>query len=442
MHTAPLLTPPRRDLLRSRSDTSSAGSFVDVVCVEKAFLEGSFREALTLANRCLKQQAQTFDDNTVEAAWPLLTPLHLQFDVSSKTRYISFHWGEDVSDTNACSRAAAIALQSWYELSKQQDDDSSQQGYRFLQPFLDTYTSTAPGDVLGRRVMPMELLIVWIQFLCCRAVNHVEEAIAVAAEVLQHVRCSSSFAAANRSASASTTSTPSPISREACRELVILLFTELLPRHATSVTTDDVLRSIAGTSYTATMQRAKGAIVAGSKEEKKAVVQQCLCFCNTDDGNWPDWMQDSFRECRVVLQGMLRKMYHQEGDKRTVPTGNSLAQQLQPELTSRMVVQRFTARLLSLREIRSWKDARSALRLVVKNHLQWLRALLVRYSNDDSSMDRKKKQIQAIALVLCLTFCWRRHRQRISGIGQKALETAVVKPALEILEAFGVVRGN
>lgn len=415
---------PRREQI-TRSDSSSAGSFVDVASVEKAFLEGSFRDALTLANRCLKQQARSYDN--VEAR-PLLTPLLLHFDVAKKKRYIAIHWNaEEPSDT--ASRAAAIALQSWYELATQ---DGSSQGNKFLQPFLDTYTSTAPGDVLGRRVMSAELLIVWIRFLCSPAVNQGDEAIALATEVLQQVR--SLVSAVTKQ------SITSEVSRNACRELVTLHFTELLPRQAKSVCTEDVVRHLAGISTTpprATLSSKQSAL--GSTPDLKNVVQQILCFCNTDDGNWPDWLHETFQECRIVLQAMLRQVYHQsrEHDKEAPCGAKNLAEQFTESSSYRLSA----SQRLTLRQIRSWKDANTAVRWIIKEHLLRLRFQLVRYSSGDDYVDRKQ-QIQVIVVVLCLTYCWRRHRQRISRIGQNALATALWKPAREILDALGLPRGN
>lgn len=414
--------PPRIDsIISNMSDSSSAGSsFVDVKCVEKAYLEGSFSEALTIANRCLKQQSQSYDN---VQALPLLTPLPLKFDVCHKTRYISFHWGEE-SDS-AC-RAAAIALQSWYELSKQ-DDSQQQKGHRFLQPFLDTYTSTAPGDVLGRRVMSMELLTLWILFLSASPiVNQTEEAMELAQEVLRHIR------------SAKKSAISSPISQKSCHELVILLFTELLPSYASSLATQDLLGRLVGpSSASKPSQESKGP--SGPELERKDVVQQCLCFCNTDDGNWPHWLQDAFQECRVVLQAELRLMYH-HGKKRSTTIGSLDRKQLQSEPSSPRLM--MAQQQLSLREIRSWKDATATLSLLFKDQIHRFRMLRIRYSSSDESSMGRMQKIQIVALVLCLTYCWRRHRQRISRIGQKALTAAVWKPALEILEAFGVVRGN
>jgi hypothetical protein len=215
----------------------------------------------------------------------------------------------------------------------------------------------------------------------------------------------------------------------------------LLLRHTRSVNIEDVVRHLTGISNTP--QRAYHAqkqVAFESSIELKDVVQQILCFCNTDDGNWPNWLQESFQECRTVLQARLRQIYHrrQTNEKQAPPAAENLAEQFPSLSSSQKVVSAWQP--LSLREIRSWKVDSSAMRRVIKEQFQRLKAQLVRYSSDDASIDRKQ-QIQVLVLVLCLTYGWRRHRKRILWCGQKALATAVWKPALEILEAFGLLRG-
>jgi hypothetical protein len=310
----------------SSSTSSSTSSNVDVALAERAFLEGSFSEALSLANRCLKHQDKTCagtEEKDILAdlskVRPLLTPLLVKFDRHQKIRYISFHWDNSISQRNpesaagneqvstAFDRAAAIALQSWYELYRLEDenrttavDKSNKQtdeyhlGYPFLQPFLDTYTSTVPGDVLGRRVMSLDLLWLWIQWLSDpRHIQHGPDALRLTVEVLRHVR--------------SLSQTPLlPCQQQVCRNLLVGLMTCLLPKYANTITTQQYLQSLQGEGT----KTIRPQVAAG--EASKQVIQQCLCFCTTDDGNWPHWLRDTFRDCRVALRSKLQEIYDQE----------------------------------------------------------------------------------------------------------------------------------
>jgi hypothetical protein len=127
----------------SSASSCTSNSNVDVALAERAFLEGSFSQALSLANRCLKHNktcGETDEDTLADLSKvrPLLTPLLLKFDRHQKIRYISFHWdnshaqrnpeslpagNEHVQVSTASDRAAAIALQSWYELYRLEEEN-------------------------------------------------------------------------------------------------------------------------------------------------------------------------------------------------------------------------------------------------------------------------------------------------------------------------------
>lgn len=501
----------------STSTTAPSGVIANAANVEIVFLEGSWSEALTLANRCLKQSQKDGFYDDVQTSWPLLTEVSLppQLDNSHQTRYISCHFQDggtktttavdDKYDSNhESSRVAAIALQSWYELANLDPDfklsatssafsttktstrfclvpESKEQVYpgaKFLQPFLDTYTSTTPGDVLGRRVMSIELLLVWIQFLLVTS-KRLEDfgtrdsIVRLTMEVLRLVRVSTPCGVGGG------IDIPGPIGQEVCGELVRLAFTLLLPKYSTAAATQLLLTNLQRKDNFLLIEsfsdNASYSIPPGNQNEsrnnshRKTVVQQCLCFCNTDDGNWPVWLRDVFRDCRVQLQLQLKEI----NSTPKGPNSAAVARECQRNEGSRQNVlfagksspsssnswkQLSIARTLSLWWARSygsislpWQDATDRATQILIPRLRQLHTLLIEYfsvvgpikdsivsSEDRTTMQRhqeqqlllhtrRKRHIQILALMVCLLYGWRKHRRTLLRMGSSALSTAVWK---------------
>jgi len=136
------------------------------------------------------------DDDDDEAFVPPI-PFRFPNVVSGGDLYLRIHCnksrrtgggGSDLTD-----RAAAIALQSWYELSKLEEEQSVGGGdrstrnstdaaaaYRFLQPFWTAYSAET-----SHRSCSLELAFVLVQFCC--AIGRVHEAIELAAATLHRV---------------------------------------------------------------------------------------------------------------------------------------------------------------------------------------------------------------------------------------------------------------
>jgi len=447
--------PPRASL------ESPAGEEDEIDAVETAFLKGSFREALTSANRYLiHKKANTSKNNatteTVRIRTPLLPRLMDPQDAAaeSSTMVVVVHGGE----SNATDRAAAVALQSWYELSKlekknnknSRSTSNTSRGYLHLKPFLDTYTFILESpsndcDVAAVRSMSLELLVIWIQFCRSAALDQrVDAATALTIQLLREVR-------------SSALDVHSPAGQAACRELVMLLFTDLLPRNynSNSEYVAHVLEFLRSPSAKDPPTCAARSV--NSKDNitlSRDVIQQCLCFCNTDDGNWPAWLQDAFRDCRIALQAMLREIYHQRikmederkhrqrkssannGDESYAAAGveKNTDTNERPEESSSTRLVLSHDQTLSFRNPKSWKVACVNLLRLIRERL----AAAASSTRLSTLSPQQRQRLQMLLLSVCLMYGWRRHRHRIAAAGRGALETVFWRPAVEILEALGI----
>jgi hypothetical protein len=185
---------------------------------EKSLLQGQFRQALKDANRCLvyatttnpvaaaaaadgkgHQRTTKTSDNDSEMEEDGLcvrAPFYFPFvfddvphhDRRPRTLCIRI----DARPSDQVDRAAAVVLQSWYELSQRISEDSpvvQESHLRLLQPFWRAY-ATIDDDRNGPshsspRSCSLELVVVLVQF--CRATFHVRESVELAMATLHHV---------------------------------------------------------------------------------------------------------------------------------------------------------------------------------------------------------------------------------------------------------------
>jgi len=470
-----------------RSPRAHCSSNDEVESLEDVFLKGNFRDALKMANNFLRNAAndhqyeKTSDRSNEGSSFRLPTTLGwLKPPKQSCTIHV--YWNQESDDTD---RAAAVALQSWYELSKLDSKSNttsaaaaapSSSSLRHLQPFLDTYTTspTTTDDRTNHKAMPLELLVMWIQF--CRAVavadpsttsSLLEAAISPVLRVLRRLRSSS-----NISSSARITL---PSAQEACAELVLLLFTDLLPlSFADTEDVEHLLEWIKSSPPTpleeddddnlaALVPIIQRAVEKSSTDlPRKHVIQQCLCFCNTDDGNWPEWLvqQGSFRDCRIQLQAMLTELYHHhQTQQRTIKDAQRRRRLDSPETKYDdpvvSVVDR-DKRNQSDEPLSITNNASSSTRLVLSQGnqrlsyhkwklaglklLQWLRKQLTTATTSIGlvSSSEQKQKLQLMLLIVVLMYGWRRHRHKITAVGKDAATTVFWKPIVEILEALNL----
>jgi hypothetical protein len=294
------------------NDSTSA-----VLVCEDEFLRGNFREALQLANQQLREWQPKNETHTTEQddnennglILRLQTPVNLfnnksdniTDDSSSGSRKITLHFDHPA---DRIDRAASIALQSWYELSKHSKNLETS-SRRFLDPFLNVYTTSK-----NKKTMPLDLFVVWLRF--CHVVVVVDEqtslTIELAGEVMHHIRWTGT-----RPQFPTTTSEV----KNLISELTISLFTEWLPMYYGSkpdLLEDYIHRLQSSSNFVEEntsslpnhIQMASGD--ATTVSQKKAL-QLCLQYCNTDDENYPEWLQESLMHCRKILQATLREMH-------------------------------------------------------------------------------------------------------------------------------------
>lgn len=216
---------------RARRQSSAIDQHLEVAVeeAEKSLLQGNFRQALKDANRCLvfatrpssavsgcegpsdgnkRHQFETkpsADFGGQEEAC-VRAPFYFPFvfdhddddDVPQRRqrqhdRPITLSIRIDAQPSDQVDRAAAVALQSWYEVSKRISDSPvvQESHLRLLQPFWRAYAAfddDRDGPAPGRstpRACSLELVVVLIQF--CRATFHVRESVELALATLHHV---------------------------------------------------------------------------------------------------------------------------------------------------------------------------------------------------------------------------------------------------------------
>jgi hypothetical protein len=188
---------------------------------EKSLLQGQFRQALKDANRCLVYAATTNpvaaaaadgkghqrtsttsdDDRDMEEdGLCVRAPFYFPFVFDNDPRQPHHDRRPhtlciriDARPSDQVDRAAAVVLQSWYELSQRISEDSpvvQESHLRLLQPFWRAYASLDEQDRNGParsspRSCSLELVVVLVQF--CRATFHVRESVELAMATLHHV---------------------------------------------------------------------------------------------------------------------------------------------------------------------------------------------------------------------------------------------------------------
>jgi hypothetical protein len=423
------------DVIAANAPAPESGTAV--LDIETKFLEGRFDEALVMANRFLAehQRIRSESSGIIDTRnWRhVSSPICLGFAIERQKRYIYWKYTDEDTSADELIQVAAIALQSWFELFQlekhQKRQQSCDKGYRFLLPFLDTFTSSEPGTV-PISPMSMDLLTIFIRFLSSPDVHQCWEAMSVSIEVLSLVR-SLSFnqdTALNTNADGKCLNT---VDEASCKELVIFFFTELVPNHCVSPdAAADLLSAIAlTTNISEVLSRNRRHFSADPSENfphRKNVVQQCLNFCNTDVGNWPHWIQDAFCKCRTNLQAKLREIYDRRRSEKSDRDGNG-----RDEGTPTIFPLVHDAR-----SMRIFSNSLHNILRILSQQIRLLKTLICDRSMNTLTMSQKR-QIQMSCLVVCLTvFGWSRYRKKFSKILGVALSEVVWKPLLEILQAM------
>jgi hypothetical protein len=333
-------------LENSKNDDNTRTNLISEI--EEIFLIGKYARALTMCNRYLISELPKNEPQLRPAVVPshttasfnssshllLRIPLHLQCDMTDQTRYVSIQWCVSQSSTTSSNqenenrsihiqKVGAMALQSWYELSKQQqqqpstmvrfqDDDGDAIGVRFF-----TSLSLLTSKTYHNKSMSMELFVIFIRFLSSSIVGQDVEAISLVVEFLRQLR-SYQFSPTPEGECYNNVSTTD----QTCgQEIIVYFFTEILPHSCNSVNygnqildyikdgPSNVTIESLPTIISAMLQESKAAQHQGSKKE---IIQLCLQYCNTDDGKWPkaEWINNAFCQSRKLLQRELNVMYY------------------------------------------------------------------------------------------------------------------------------------
>ena len=262
-------------------DTNSSRPMIESDCTivhdaETLFLAGNFRKALMLCNKILKDPKPSAYDRKIVKV-PLETTLSLSVDITRKNRRMVLDFDaaersktntdsrseDDDSDNDSrislVDRAATVSLQSWYEISRSieynkgesEKKKETEAGRVHLLPFLDAYlpeARTAPRSasrgeesenntenykpLTKPRAMPLELAVVFVYFIRTIGEEHIHDCVELGSEIIWEIAASFS--------KHSNKAIPRYI-KTSFRELIDLLFLEMLPYCSCGDTIDNIL---------------------------------------------------------------------------------------------------------------------------------------------------------------------------------------------------------
>jgi hypothetical protein len=314
---------------------------------EKSLLQGRFRQALKDANRCLvfatneplpsandgykgrQWSTKTSDGGEMEDGICVRAPFYFPFVFDSvppnhprtdppqrNTLCIRI----DAQPSDQVDRAAAVALQAWYEVSRRISESPvvQESHLRLLQPFWRTYSTFEDGMDGPRAAGPsprscsLELVVVLVQF--CRATFHVREAVELALATLHHVLSSED---AHRLLDGQW---------HHIQELLVYLFCRLLPHSADARDVELALARLSGPVLREAdepderrrrihLQNGDGWRLAD--HTNLDAIRILVRFLESPPVHWPEQCQGPLEVCREQLEAELAR--HPPPD-RTNPT--------------------------------------------------------------------------------------------------------------------------
>lgn len=256
---------------------------ISIATVETLFLEGNYRDSLSFANQILQNERRDDDmANGNHSSTSNHTLLRLHTPIMKTT-------GLSVDSTVKelpLIRAGAVALQSWYELSRA----SSSLRFEFLQPFLDCF---------AQHPMSLELMLIFLKL--CDGLHKLD--LSAVMEVLLFAKNDAPVDTTNAQA-----------------ELVVWVFTECLVSYSHE-TVQCCLNCLQSPHAIFSIQKQRRAT-----KPDKDVLQSLLEYCNTRDETYSTSLQDSFVECRAFLQAQLRTLYNGQHPETLIPKRQKLQQ--------------------------------------------------------------------------------------------------------------------
>jgi hypothetical protein len=311
----------RRPSVTKTATTAALNQHLEVAVeeAEKSLLRGQHRRALKDANRCLvfalsqhhqqqQQQAVSSDDSAEEDCFRVEAPLFfpLVFDETPGQQH-PLCICIDFMPSDCVDRAAAVALQSWYEVSQRITMDAPvvhESHLRLLQPFWRVYGCVRQNDSASffeapARSCSLELAVVLVQF--CRATSHVREAAELALATLDRV-LSSGDPHCYR------------LLREQLsliQELLAYLLCDLMPHAVDEGTVEAALGRLSEPSSPAREERepAPSSVDAWrlSDSFNPRAARTIVRFLQNPPVHWPDEIQGSLESCLQQLEDNLAK---------------------------------------------------------------------------------------------------------------------------------------
>jgi hypothetical protein len=391
---------------------------------EQAFVEGSFRQALQLANTCLEGESQSETnrhrygetDATIKRI-ALQTPIELSFDANIQRLWITIDLNSP-KDTARVDRAAAVALQSWYEISQKAGSQQEQaRGYRFLLPFLNEYTTNhQTQDRSHCRAFSPELMVIFVQF--CHATEHFHVAVELCSELVHSLL---SF----------TSNGERPLmdahQHKYFQEIVMLLLTRLLPFCDDPKAVTDLgkrlVRTDGASSTEWTLTSTKWS---ASSEPSVGSVKGILALLDDDErlSHWSEWLDRTIAECRTHLEILLQDLedFDDDDDKTFLEGPHSQDKVMEDSL---VVNGQGT---LPPEDFMSWQD------LWVARVVRFVRVRV------RESMNDPRGSATVAVTILTIWMAWRHRRRLIAGgtirtSASVALRT-ILRPLLEIVDAL------
>jgi hypothetical protein len=294
--------------------------------IESEFIRGEFFESLLQANRFLienKNNSEENDTRNNEKFIPLDNPITLALETVSRHHERIFAIRLSIDNTtvfdNFSSRVAAIALQSWYEISKRFISAESFQssysniehhletGIQHLYPVLDFYSTKLENiQSYPTAGMGVALFLLFIQFVF-NALHDTKAALNLSSSFLYLLRKESKFI--------DTIQLMNERQQDEVREFVFYVFDFLIPKCALydPLAVNFFLNDFESESgkcpvYKPIFQLPSKIFDDATESQTKTAIQTSLKFCNTKESLFVEWLDGTFCDCRKSLSTKLQRI--------------------------------------------------------------------------------------------------------------------------------------
>jgi hypothetical protein len=338
---------------------------------------------LELSNQYLEEAATT--KPPCEDCLVLQTTVHLGSELSIRIKR---------TQSNDTDRVAAIALQSWYELSRQAATvEERKRGMRKLVSFAKAYNERS-------QAFSLELIVVFCKF--CHAIGHVHEAIELAFETIYEVL------SLDYEQQPSIRTNPNEL-----QELVQFVFDQLC--YCNNRSSAGGLRRF----YEPEWKPSHQYVWKTQEEANWTAVRQVANFIDNQPVHWPEECKSLLASCRTNLQGLIHQMEQHEKAQ-----AGSAEDEIIPCWGRREASGRY-----EILPTFGWDGS----------YEQWRRQFLhligVYVFEPLVLSERKWENRQQSALALCMLWIFWKQKRRILQTSSNALRIAL-KPLQEILQAL------